>query len=62
MGLIRYILNHDTRVGLRNIGKIADKVLALSPKYEAMSEEELKSQTDILKNRLANGETKKIER
>ena len=57
MGLIRYILNHDTRVGLRNIGKIADKVLALSPKYEAMSEEELKSQTGILKNRLANGET-----
>ena len=57
MGLIRYILNHDTRVGLKNIGKIADKVLALSPKYEAMSEEELKSQTAILKNRLASGES-----
>ena len=57
MGLIRYILNHDTRVGLKNIGKIADKVLELSPKYEAMSEEELKSQTGILKQRLANGET-----
>ncbi len=57
MGLIRYILNHDTRVGLKNIGKIADKVLALSPKYEAMSEEELKSQTSILKNRLNNGES-----
>ena len=28
----------------RNIGKIADKVLALSPKYEQMSEEELKNQ------------------
>ena len=39
MGLIRYILNHDTRVGLKNIGKIADKILSLSPKYEAMSEE-----------------------
>ena len=57
MGLIRYILNHDTRVGLKNIGKIADKILALSPKYEAMSEEELKSQTGILKNRLNNGES-----
>ncbi len=57
MGLIRYILNHDTRVGLKNIGKIADKVMALSPIYEAMSEEELKGQTAILKERLKNGES-----
>ncbi|MBO7215041.1 MAG: preprotein translocase subunit SecA [Clostridia bacterium] len=57
MGLIKYILTHDTRVGLRNIGKIADKVMELSPKYEAMSEEELKSQTQILKGRLQAGET-----
>ena len=57
MGLIKYILTHDTRVGLKNIGKIADKVLALSPKYEAMTEEELKGQTAILKERLKNGET-----
>lgn len=57
MGLIRYILSHDTRVGLKNISKIADKVLALSPKYESMSEEELKGQTLILKERLKNGET-----
>ncbi len=57
MGLISYILNHDTRVGLRNIGKIADKVLELSPIYEKMSEEELKGQTSILKGRLQNGES-----
>ncbi len=57
MGLIKYILTHDTRVGLKNIGKIADKVMALSPKYEAMTEEELKSQTAVLKERLKNGET-----
>ncbi len=57
MGLIRYILSHDTRVGLKRIGKIADKVMALSPKYEAMSEEELKGQTAVLKERLKNGET-----
>ena len=57
MGLISYILNHDTRVGLRNIGKIADKVLELSPIYEKMSEEELKGQTAILKGRLQNGES-----
>ena len=57
MGLIRYILSHDTRVGLKNISKIADKVLELSPKYEQMSEEELKGQTLILKERLKNGES-----
>ena len=57
MGLIKYILTHDTRVGLRNISKIADQILALSPKYEAMSEEELKNQTNILKERLNKGET-----
>ena len=57
MGLISYILNHDTRVGLKNIGKIADKVLELSPIYEKMSEEELKGQTAVLKGRLQKGES-----
>ena len=57
MGLIKFILSHDTRVGLKNIGKIADKVMALSPIYEKMSEEELKNQTQVLKNRLQNGES-----
>ena len=36
---------------------ICDKVLALEDKYAAMSESELKNQTTILKERLANGET-----
>ena len=57
MGLIKYILSHDTRVGLKNIGKLADKVMAKSPIYEAMTEEELKNQTNILKDRLKAGET-----
>ncbi len=57
MGLIKYILSHDTRVGLKNIGKIADKVMAKSPIYEAMTEDELKNQTNILKDRLKAGET-----
>ena len=35
----------------------ANKVLELEEKYAAMSESELKNQTDILKERLANGET-----
>ena len=37
--------------------KTADKVLALEDKYAAMNDKELTSQTDILKGRLANGET-----
>lgn len=36
---------------------MADKVLALAPKYEKMTDAELKQQTQILKDRLSNGET-----
>lgn len=57
MGLIRYILDSDSRRSIKKIGKMADRIIALSPKYEAMSDAELKSQTDVLKGRLKNGET-----
>ena len=57
MGLIKFILTHDTRVSLKKIGKIADKIMAMSPTYEAMTDDELKNQTNVLKERLANGET-----
>ena len=57
MGLIRYILNTDSRISLKKIDKQADKILALSPKYEAMTDSELKDQTTALKGRLKNGET-----
>ena len=35
----------------------ADKITALEPKYEAMGEDELRAQTDILRSRLRDGET-----
>lgn len=57
MGLIRYILESDSRRSLKKIGAMADKVLALSPKYEKMTDAELKEQTQILKDRLNAGET-----
>ncbi len=57
MGLIRYILESDSRKSIKKISAMADKILALSPKYEAMTDAELKQQTTILKERLANGET-----
>lgn len=42
---------------VKRVKKTADKVLALEEKYQAMSDKELTSQTEILKGRLANGET-----
>ena len=57
MGLIKFILESDQRRSLKKIGAMADKIIALSPKYEAMSEEELKGQTAVLKGRLEKGET-----
>jgi len=42
---------------LKKIEPIKNAVLKLESKYRAMGEDELKSQTDVLKGRLANGET-----
>lgn len=57
MGLIRYILESDSRRSIKKIGNMADKVLALAPRYEGMTDAELKEQTNVLKSRLAAGET-----
>lgn len=42
---------------LKRIKKTVDRVMDLESKYEPMSDKELASQTDILKGRLADGET-----
>ncbi len=57
MGLFRHILNGEGRKNLKKLSVIADKVIALAPKYESMTDEELKAQTNVLKERLAKGET-----
>ncbi len=57
MGLVKYILGSDSRRSLKKLNKLALQVEALEPKYAAMSDEELKGQTAILKDRLAKGET-----
>ncbi len=57
MGLIKYILGADSRSALKKLNKMAFKVEDLEGKYAAMSDEELKGQTQILKQRLAAGET-----
>ena len=57
MGLIKFILGADSRSALKKLNKLALKVEALEQKYTDMSDEELKNQTNILKERLAQGET-----
>ncbi len=57
MGLIKYILSMDSRISLKRIKAQAEKIMSIAPKYESMTDEELKSQTAVLKDRLAKGET-----
>ena len=57
MGLISYILSSDSRQAVKKLNKLAFKVEELEPKYQAMSDEQLKDQTRVLKERLAKGET-----
>ncbi|NCU16671.1 preprotein translocase subunit SecA [Pallidibacillus pasinlerensis] len=42
---------------LKRIGKIADKIEALGPKMEKLSDEELRGKTDEFKERIEKGET-----
>lgn len=57
MGLIKYLMNGDSRKSLKKLSKMADQVEALEPKYQAMDDETLKAQTQVFKDRLAAGET-----
>ncbi len=57
MGLIKFLMGGDSRRSLKKLNKMALKVEELEPKYRAMSDEELKSQTAVLKERLQKGES-----
>ncbi len=57
MGLFKSMFGDYSKRELKRIRPICDKVLSLEDKYSKMSEKELKAQTDILKDRLKNGET-----
>ncbi len=57
MGLINYMLNSDGRRSLKKLDKMARRVEELEPKYAAMSDADLRKQTDVLKDRLSKGET-----
>ena len=56
MGLIKFILNSDSRRSLKKINSIAENILAMEDKYKAFSDEDLRAQTQIFKDRFAGGE------
>ncbi len=57
MGLMDKIFGTYSQRELKKIYPIRDKVLALEESYQKLSDAELRGNTDILKARLANGET-----
>ena len=57
MGILQKLFGTNSGRELRKNRKYTDAVLALESKYAAMSDEELRAQTDALKARLAAGET-----
>ena len=57
MGIFGGIFKSQNEKELIELKKTADKVVALADKYAEMSDSELKNQTVVLKQRLADGET-----
>ncbi|MBO7148923.1 MAG: preprotein translocase subunit SecA [Clostridia bacterium] len=57
MGLLEKIFGTYSERQLKKIYPIADAIEAIAPKYKAMSDSELRNMTDVLKGRLANGES-----
>ncbi|MDO4199989.1 MAG: preprotein translocase subunit SecA [Clostridia bacterium] len=57
MSFLKYLFGNYSKRELRRVRPICDAVLSLENKYLNMSDEELSSQTIVLKERLKNGET-----
>ena len=57
MSFLDNLFNMADKKELKKFNKIVDSIDALEPKFEAMSDKELRSMTDIFKDRLAKGET-----
>ena len=57
MGILKKIFGSYSERELKRVQPVCDQVLALEDKYAAMSDSELRSQTELLKGRLAEGET-----
>lgn len=50
-------LFENDKAELKRTGKLADKIMALEPKYKNMTDEELTNMTNVFRERLAKGET-----
>ena len=57
MGLFSFLSNYDNKKSIKQVEKIVKLVEDKEEEYSKMSDEELKNQTNILKGRLASGET-----
>ena len=57
MGLIKALFGDYSKREVKRVQPLCDKVLSLEDTYKAMDEEELIHQTDVLRDRLKNGET-----
>ena len=57
MGLISWLNNVDNKRSIKKLQKVADKIDSLEDKYAEMTDDELRAQTGVLKERLAQGET-----
>ncbi len=56
-GLLKAMFGNYSKKEIKRVKPIKEKTLELEAKYQAMSDSELKNQTAILKERLAQGET-----
>jgi len=57
MGLIKWLMESDNRRNIKKFTAIADRIEAMEETYIAMSDDELKAQTPLFKERIAKGET-----
>lgn len=57
MGFLDGLFNMADKKELKKFNKIVDDIDLLQPKFEAMSDKELKGMTDIFRDRLSNGES-----
>ena len=57
MSILTKLFGNYSEKEIKRITPIKDKVLELEARYSSMTDTELKGQTNILKGRLANGET-----
>ena len=57
MGFLDNLFNMADKKELKKFNKMVDQIDALEPKFESMSDKELKNMTNVFKDRLNNGET-----